>query len=186
MIVDAVKEYVTGECSSSRNAFGSAFFEQHVLVVREYSALLAKALGADAEIVELAAYLHDMGAVSDFAALSRHPAAGAEIAQKVLQEQGYPAERTERVARCVMSHSSPVQMGGGLPEEVCLSNADAMSQITKPSYWLYYAFQVRQFGFAEGREWLRQRVESNWVALIPPARQLIEREHRQVRELLRM
>ena len=111
--------------------------------------------------------------------------AGAEIARGILQEHGYPSERIDRVARCIMSHASPVQMGSGLPEEVCLSNADAMSQITKPVYWLYYVFRVRQFGFTEGREWLRRRVESNWTALIQPARDLIEAEYHQTRELLK-
>ncbi|MBN1508776.1 MAG: HD domain-containing protein [Sedimentisphaerales bacterium] len=184
MITETVREYVFNECNSSRNAFGTAFFDQHLLVVREYGRSLAKVLGADAEIVELAAYLHDIAAVQDLVTLTRHPMAGAETARKLLQENGYPAERIERVARCIMSHASPVQMGCGLPEEVCLSNADAMSQITKPVYWLYYAFQIRQFGFAEGREWLRQRVESNWTALIRPARDMIEKEYRQTKAFL--
>ena len=59
-----------------------------------------------------------------------------------------------------------------------------MSQIVKPAYWFYYAFRVRQFGFAEGRDWLGQRVESNWAALIPPARAIVEKQYRQVQELL--
>ena len=58
--------------------------------------------------------------------------------------------------------------------------------IAKPAYWFYYVFRVRQFGFAEGRDWLRQRVESNWAALIPPARAIIETQYRQVQELLRL
>ncbi len=37
-----------------------------------------------------------------------------------------------------------------------------------------------------GRDWLRQRVENNWAALIPPARTIIEKEYRQVAELLRL
>jgi len=184
MITDVVREYVLKECGNSKNAFGAAFFDQHLLVVREYSGELAKVLNADAEIVELAAYLHDLAAIQDFAALPRHPVAGAEIARRVLEENGYPAERIDRVARCVMSHSSSVQMGAGLPEEVCLSNADAMSQITKPIYWLYYVFRVRQFEFSEGLDWLRRRVESNWAALIRPARDMIAKEYRRTKTLL--
>ncbi len=185
MITEVVREYVLNECNNSRNAFGPAFFDRHLLVVREYGSLLAKTLGADAEIVELAAYLHDLAAVRDITTVSRHPMAGAEIARGILQEHGYPSERVERVARCIISHSSPVQVGGGLPEEVCLSNADAISQIVKPVYWLYYVFRVRQSGFTEGRDWLLRRVESNWTALIQPARDLIETEYRQARELLK-
>jgi len=85
--------------------------------------------------------------------------------------------RVKRAARCIASHSVPVQTGGGLTEEVCVSNADAMAQIVKPAYWFYYVFRVRQLGFGGGRDWLRQRVESNWAALIPPARALIKKEY---------
>jgi uncharacterized protein len=184
MIAETVRECVFSECSSSKNAFGPAFFEQHLSVVVEYAKRLGAVLVADLEIIELAAWLHDISAMQDFAALPKHPALSAAIARKLLGERGYPPERINRVARCIASHSVPVQVGSGLPEEVCVSNADAMAQIVKPVYWLYYVFRVRQFTFAEGRDWLRQRVESNWAALIPPARAIIEEEYQQVRELL--
>jgi len=186
MITEAVRGYVFGECDSSKNAFGPAFFEQHLSVVVEYAKRLGGVLDADLEIVELAGWLHDISAVQDIAALPRHPALSAEVARKLLEEKGYPSERIERVARCIASHSVPVQTGHGLPEEVCVSNADAMSQIAKPVYWLYYVFQVRQFGFVEGRDWLRQRVESNWAVLIPPAQDMVKNEYRQVRETLQL
>ena len=172
------------ECSSGKNAFGPAFFAQHLSVVVEYAKRLGRTLAADLEIIELAAWLHDISAVQDFAALPKHPALSAAMARKMLREKDYPSERIERVARCIASHSAPVQIGDGLPEEVCVSNADAMSQIVKPVYWLYYAFRVRQFGFAEGREWFRQRVEKNWAELIQPAKDVVENEYRQVRALL--
>jgi uncharacterized protein len=185
MIVETVRQYVFDACRGDNNAFGPGFFEEHLLVVREYSGRLAQTLGPDAEILELAAWLHDIAAIQDFTALPQHPTLSAAIARNVLGEKGYPAERTERVAKCIQSHSAPVQIGNGSAEEVCLSHADAMSQIVRPVYWLYYVFHVRQFGFAEGREWLRQRVENNWAALIPPARTIIETEYVRARELLK-
>jgi len=186
MIRKTVKEYVLQECRGSRNAFGPAFFEEHLSVVVEYARKLGNTLGADLEIVELAAWLHDLAAIQDIAALPRHPALGAEIARQVLREQDYPEERIDPVARCILSHSVPVHKGRGLPEEVCISNADAMAQIVKPVYWFHYVYRVRGFGFEEGRDWIRQRVESNWAALIPPAQAMIETERRQVRELLQL
>ncbi len=186
MIVKAMREHVFSMCKSDKNAFGSAFFEEHLAVVVEYAKRLGETLGADLEIVELAGWLHDIAAVQDVTTLPRHPILSAEIAQKVLQERGYPADRIERVAKCIASHSVPVQVGHGRRGEVCVSNADAMALIVKPAYWFYYVFHVRQLGFAEGRDWLRQRVESNWAALIPPARAIIEKQYNQVRELLKL
>ncbi|NLH42213.1 MAG: HD domain-containing protein [Planctomycetes bacterium] len=186
MIVDEIRDYVAGECKSGRNAFGPAFFDEHLSVVARYAVELGGTLGADLEIVELAAWMHDLSAVQDFAVLPKHAALSAEIARKMLQERGYPAERIERVAACIASHSTPIQIGSGLLEEVCVSNADAISQIVKPSYWHYYIFKVRGFGFTEGRDWLRQRVASHWVALIPEARSLIETQYAQVEVCLKL
>jgi uncharacterized protein len=186
MIVKVTREHVFSTCNSNQNAFGPAFFDQHLSVVVEYAERLSEALGADLEIVKLAGWLHDIAAVQDVAALPKHPALSAEVARKMLRKKGYPAERIERVAACIASHAAPVRVGSGSAEEVCVSNADAMSQIVRPAYWLYFAFRVRRLGFAEGRDWLRQRVENNWKALIPPARAIIEKEYRQVTEFLRL
>jgi len=183
-VVDAAREYILGECRSSRNAFGPAFFGEHLLIVREYALRLAAILDADAEIVELAAYLHDMAAIADISVIPKHHILGAGLARSFLQEHKYPSERIERVAQCVASHSAPVQMGKGSPEEVCVSNADAMSQIARPVYWLYYVFRVRQFEFEAARTWYRQRVDSNWNQLIQPARDMIEKEIRLATDLL--
>ncbi len=186
MIVQAMKKYVAGECNSNKNAFGPAFFDEHLAVVVGYARQLGQILGADLEIVELASWLHDLSAIQDFAVLPRHAAASVEIARRLLSENGCPSDRIERVAACIASHSVPVQIGDGPIEEVCVSNADAMSQIVKPAYWFYYVFQVRRFGFAEGRDWLRQRVESHWAALIPQARAIINEQYHQVREMPRL
>ncbi len=35
-------------------------------------------------------------------------------------------------------HAIPVAPDKGTKEEVCVSNADAISQIIRPAYWLYF------------------------------------------------
>jgi uncharacterized protein len=184
MIAETIRECVFTDCNSSKNALGPAFLDQHLAVVVGYAKSLAGVLGADLEIVEFAAWLHDIAAVRDIAALPRHPVLSEEIARRVLEQDNYPSERTDRLARCILAHSVPAQIGGGAPEEVCLSNADAMSLIVRPAYGLYFVFRVRQLGFDEGKAWLLRRVESNWAALIQPARDMIEKEYRRAKELL--
>lgn len=184
MITETIREYVLAECNSDKDALGRAFFDQHLTVVVGYAKSLAGVLGADLEIVELAGWLHDIAAVRDIATLPKHPVLGAGIARSVLGQNSYPSDRIDRVARCILAHSVPVQIGRGMPEEVCLSNADAMSQITKPAYWLYFVFRIRQLGYDEGKAWLLRRVESNWAALVQPARDIIEKDYRRAKEVL--
>jgi uncharacterized protein len=184
MITEAVREYVSNECKSSKNALGPEFLGEHVSIVAEYGRMLAGILAADPEIVELGAWLHDIAAVQDIAAVARHPSLSVDVARTLLQQNGYPSERIDRVSRCILSHSVPVQLHGGAPEDVCLSNADAMALIARPVYWLYFVFKVRQSSFEEGKAWLLRRVEANWAALIQPAREIIEEEYRRTKALL--
>lgn len=184
MLIETIKDYVMAACRSPQNAFGEAFFEEHILVVRDFALQLAQGLGADPEILTLAAYLHDIAAVQDFAVVPQHHLLGAEVARELLLRHNYPVERIGRVAGCIQAHNSPLAEGKGLPEEVCLSNADAMAQIARPVYWLYYAFQVRKFDFAAGRTWLRERYKKSWGLLIPPAREMISQEYEQAVDCL--
>jgi HD superfamily phosphodiesterase len=69
-LTEAIKTFVRETCQQPENAFGAAFFEQHILVVRDYGLKLAEVLSADPEVVTLAAYLHDLAAVQDFQAVS--------------------------------------------------------------------------------------------------------------------
>ncbi|MBN1347110.1 MAG: hypothetical protein JXQ73_30745 [Phycisphaerae bacterium] len=55
MLVTTMRQIACDACEGDGNAFGPAFFEQHLAVVAGYAAALADALGADVEIVALAA-----------------------------------------------------------------------------------------------------------------------------------
>jgi len=133
---------VADECQRESNLLGAAFLEEHILVVADYGKRMARLLDADSEIVEIAAYLHDISAVQDIATLPVHAVASSEIAVTRLAELNCPSESIERVRQCVLAHKSPLRIGEGSLEEVCLSNADAISQVVKLPYWLYFAFVV--------------------------------------------
>jgi uncharacterized protein len=165
------REYVLELCRKPDNAFGPSFFDQHLEVVAHYAGRLADRLGADREVVELAAWLHDIAAIRDFSTLAEHAARSAEQARALLAERGYAAPVIERVAQCILTHSTPLH--DGTPEQICISNADAMSQIARPDYWMFYAFGVRRFGFEQGREWVRRKFDANRKALIEPAKELL-------------
>jgi hypothetical protein len=182
MSIDAVRECVREECR--RSIFGAAFCDEHLAVVAHYGRCLARRLGADPVAVELAGWLHDLAAVRDPAALPEHARLSAELAPDVLAGHGFDGAVVESVRRAIASHSSPLPMGGGTLEEVCLSQADAIAQIIRPAYWLYFAFTVRQLGFEQGREWVVNLWENRWQRLIEPARELVGGRYLMAREML--
>ncbi len=172
MLIAEVREHVRLACGRESNLFGAAFFDEHVAVVADCAARLAPHLDADPEAVQLAAWLHDLAAICDPAALPCHARAGAELAAGILTARGCPSRTVDRVAQAIASHSAPVPLDAGSPEAVCLSHADAVSRILRPAWWLYFAFAIRKQPYPQGREWLRSLIETQWRLLIDPARNL--------------
>ncbi len=184
MSIELIQGRVRAECQRPENVFGEAFFDQHLAVVADYGRRLAEKLGADTGIVETAAYLHDLSAVRDVSTLPDHPRLSAEIARELLAELDSAPEQIERIARCILTHSTPLSIGQGSLEEVCLSNADAISQIVRPTYFLFVAYSIRKLGYREGRQWLLDRIEANWSGLIPQAKDLARDDYLRARDVL--
>ncbi|MFC1715049.1 HD domain-containing protein [Candidatus Poribacteria bacterium] len=73
---------------------------EHTLRVRNLSVAMARQLGADERIVELAALLHDIGRPED----GKHSDTGARRAEKVLSELGIDAPTRQRVCHIIETH----------------------------------------------------------------------------------
>jgi hypothetical protein len=183
-VTKAIQDFVHGECQLPSNRFGPAFFDEHVLQVVGHGRTLAAALGADPLVVELAAYLHDLSAIRDFSCIPTHHLESAKIARDLLRAQGLPERTIDAICRCIASHSAPVAPGQGMPEEVCLSNADVMAQLSRPAYWFFYLHRVRGLGLDEGLAWWQGRVDRAWSALLEEARATVAAERAALVRLL--
>ncbi len=176
-MIDEIRSDVLEACGRADNLLTPAFFDRHLEVVAAYARELADALGADREIVELAAWLHDISAVLDLGTLPTHAADSAQLGARMLRARGYLEERAARVAEAIGAHVVPLARGQGSLEAVCLSNADAMAQIAMPAFWLFFAFTVRRLSYDDGLRWYAGLVRQRWEQLIPEARARIEPEH---------
>ena len=186
LISEKVMNYVEDACIQPANQLTKSFYREHVLVVHKYCGILASVLKCDEDIACISALLHDISVVFDFKSLPNHNTESAGIAERVLRSFKYPEDRIARVKRCISNHMSPLKINEGPLEDVVLSNADAISQIIVPSYWLYFAFKIRNSGYDEGLKWYSDRIENNWDSLIDPAKSLIEERYRNIRLTLHL
>ena len=77
----------------------------HILRVLALVERVGKAEAADLEILRAATLLHDAsGATPGETARCEHHLASAEIARTVLQEEGWPADRSEAALHCIRAH----------------------------------------------------------------------------------
>ncbi|GJM40290.1 MAG: hypothetical protein DHS20C20_05720 [Ardenticatenaceae bacterium] len=73
---------------------------EHVTAVVTLAVKLANLTGADVEVVEAAAWLHDIRKDTG----AKHPQEGAKFALAILPTTDFPQKKIGRVARCIRSH----------------------------------------------------------------------------------
>jgi uncharacterized protein len=100
----------------------------HVLRVLALAERLARAEGADLEIVRAAALLHDVARVQEADRLTHdHAQAGAEIARHLLA--GQPPDKVEAVAQAIAAHRFRGGPAPETPEARVLHDADKLDAI---------------------------------------------------------
>lgn len=126
MIIEQVKKELMKRNQEYMDKYENYnFWEQHIKFVVYEALSLAEELGADKEIVELGALLHDIALVSKVGTKVDHHTNGAKIAEDILNYYNYPAEKTKRVVNCVLHHRSCKNAEN--IEEVCVCDADILA-----------------------------------------------------------
>ena len=100
-------------------------FFDHLERVLRTAVLLSEKEGADLELVQLGALLHDIGHVIG----EPHNETGARLAREILREAGYPEEIIEKVARIVFRHRESLGHELETLEEKIVWDADKIDLI---------------------------------------------------------
>ena len=150
----------------------------------KYAKLLAEKLNADAEIVEIAALLHDYAGIKDSSMTKEHHIHGATEADGILSKFGYPAERIQRVKECIMTHRGSVMMERLTSEAECIASADAMTHILQVPSLLHLAYVNHDMGIDEEKEWVLNKIERSMKKLCPEAREMIYEHYLKIKDVL--
>ncbi len=183
-MIKQIEELVEDACRKETNAFSYRIWTHHIVHVVRLGKQLAEKLGADQEIVEIAALLHDYAGIKDSSLENEHHIHGAAEAERILTEFGYPEERTARVKECILTHRGSVPMQRSTPEAECVASADAMSHVMQVPSLLHLAYVTHGLGVDEGRDWVLRKLERSMAKLCPEAKELIQEHYLQVQRVL--
>jgi len=172
-------------CQAESNIFGYGIWTHHILSVVAYGKQLADILGADANIVEIAALLHDYASIKDQAMYEDHHLHGPYEAEKLLQEQNYPRATILAVKECIASHRGSIRAEQRTNEAICLASADAMAHIAQVSSLLYLAYVQHHMTIDEGSKWVQEKLRRSWNKLCPEARELMQEQYQAALKILR-
>ena len=183
-MIHDIERMVEQVCKQETNIFGYTIWTHHIVPVVQNAKQLAKLLGADLEIVEIAALLHDFASVKDKALYKDHHINSAIEAEKILRKFDYPAEKIEAVKHCIKTHRGSVQEQRHSIEAECVASADAMAHIQNVPALLYSAYIQRGMDIDEGTQWLKRKLERSWNKLIPEAREMVKEKYEAALKIL--
>ena len=168
-----IERIVEQACAADTNIFGYDIWTHHILPVVQNAKQLAPRFGADPEIMEFAALLHDYASIKDKALYADHHIHGPIEAEKLLKRFGYPQEKTDAVKEAIATHRASVTVKHRSAEGECLANADAMSHIEHVPSLLYLVYIHHGMGIDEGRGWVKAKLQRSWQKLRTDVQDLV-------------
>lgn len=117
------------EYDKSQNCNVGQTWQYHLLPVIKNACMLAERYGADKDVVEVSAIFHDYADLIDMNNRDNHHILGANLAEKILKQDGFDEKFIERVKKCIINHRASVVNEKFSIEEICVADADAMSHL---------------------------------------------------------
>ena len=176
-LIQSISNIVEEQSKKNTNVFGYEGWTYHVTYVVQYAKLLAGKLGADKEIVEIAALLHDYASVKDSSMYKEHHIHGATEAEKILKNFNFPEERISRIKDCIIQHRGSVPLVRTTKESICVASADAMAHISQVPSLLHLVYYKRKMDVSEGANWVREKIERSWNKLCPEAKEIMKHKY---------
>jgi len=161
-IIEQVRKFVEEESKKPTAKYGYSPYRFHLIQVHLYAKQLAEKLKADIEIVEIAAWLHDIGSIIH--GREKHHITGAEIAEKKLKELNYPADRIEKVKQCILNHRGSVNNHKQTKEEQIIADADALSHFDNIA-GLFHAAFIEKLDEEEAMKSVLMKLTNSWNKL---------------------
>ena len=166
-VVESIKADLLKRCENYKEKHGYDFWNDHIKYVVKNSIELAKKYGADIEIVELGALLHDIAMPSELGPREEHNVYGVQIADELLTQLKYPEDRKERVKECVLRHRGSKDLPRNTIEEECVADADVLAHFDCIPSVFHLAFGKNELDLSieEGTEFVKKKLERDFNKL---------------------
>lgn len=181
-IIEEVRKFVEEECKRETSNYQGAW-EEHIVPVVNYSKLLAEKLNADKEIVEIAAWLHDIGSIIH--GRENHHITSSEIAEKKLTEWGYDKDKVGKVKCCIFTHRGSLNIQRETKEAEIIAEADGMSHFDSINGLFKSAFIEEKNNISEAKVYVREKLVRSWNKLSLEAKQIIKPKYEAAMLLLK-
>ncbi len=167
-----------------RTVVRDRIWEFHIVPVVTFSKKLGEKLGADLEVLELSALLHDYASILDRKFDKIHHIESAKKAREILAEMNFLEDKINHVADCIEAHRGSIKQKHKTIESKILASADAMSHISEPVSMMHLAFRVLDNKVVEGASWLKEKIKRSWEKTMPEGQEMIKEDYERIVKIL--
>ena len=183
-ITEEIKKELLIICEESKKEGGFDIWNEHIKYVVQNAISLAKKYGADVEIVELGALLHDIAKPSKIGTNEEHHIYGAQIAEELLTKLNYPKDKIEHVKNCVLNYRGSVNKPKKTIEEQCVADADVIAHFDCISSLFHLVYHDLDLSVQEGKEYVKKKLERDYSKLSDRTRIELEDRYKKIMEVL--
>ena len=185
-IVENIRQELITRCNKYNEKYNYDFWNDHIKYVVKNAVELAKKYGADVEIVELGALLHDIAMPSEIGPREEHNVYGVKIADELLSKLNYPQDRKERVKECVLRHRGSKDLPRKTIEEQCVADSDVMAHFDCIPSLFQLAFGKNEMGLSieEGTEFVKKKLERDYNKLSSNTREILKEKYEKIKSVL--
>ena len=183
-LTKSLHDDIRKRCESKNNFFGIGIY-QHIKEVVKNAVFLAEKFGADKEIVEVAAWLHDVASITDYSLYKDHHIHGANMAEEILNKFNYPEEKIEKVKNCILNHRGSVLREKTSIEEICVSDADAISHFYSIPSLFHLAYVEKGYSIDEGKEFVKNKLQRSYNKMSDTSKKLYQDKYEKVMEVFK-
>ena len=182
-IVNQIKKIIEHEYKRPDSKYGYDPFNFHIKEVVKISKKLAKKLDADAEIVELAAWMHDSGSVVH--GRDDHHITSSKLARAKLLKLNYPKQRIDHICNCILTHRGSQKLSPKTLEAQILVEADTISAFNDLTGLFQCAFTYEKLSRQEAKQSVLNKLNNKWEQLkFAESKKMVTPKYRAIKLLL--
>ena len=163
-IVEEVRRFVEEECNKPSANYPLAY-KFHFVQMHKIAKELAERLKADVEVVEVAAWLHDIGSI--LFGRANHHVTGAEIAEKKLRELNYSEEKISLVKKCILNHRGSQELTNkrDFLEAKIIAEADVLEAFSNIGKQFLATLVYENKSLEDSIESIKKKLRNKWNQL---------------------
>lgn len=183
-IITKIYEEVKRRCLLPTNAYGIGAWDHHIELVYKIATKNYKEYNADYEIIALSSLLHDIASVTNKEYTEEHHIIGAKIAEELLKEYNLEEEKIQHIKKCILNHRGSRLVKKITPEEICVSDSDAMAHFYSIPSLLRMVYVEKQMSIEDGADFVYKKLERSYNKLSEKGKEIILPQYEAAKTLL--